>query len=286
MITSDHERVRPDGGEGFADAVTVSFATPDGAWSGLVRCGLTAGGASVLAVLFRGREPVAALVRGDLERPADADWSEFSSAGLRVTIEAPLERWTLAGDIEGTVVDLTFVAVSAPAELGGEVTRLGGMDGYEQLCSVHGTIGGEAVQALGQRGHQWGIVDWGEIELARTVSCWVGIEEGGVMVTSVRPGGARGHDEEASWGALVDRGEVLEVFDPRLSTTYDSDGRQRRAGLELWVGEDDGYPYRAAGEVACGSTLELGQLRLDLAFFRWHAEGRDGIGRYDVLRRA
>ena len=36
----------------------------------------------------------------------------------------------------------------------------------------------------------------------------------------------------------------------------------------------------------CGSSLDLGQLRLDLAFMRWHAEGAEGVGRYDILRRA
>ena len=61
-------------------------------------------------------------------------------------------------------------------------------------------------------------------------------------------------------------------------------GRQRHAGLELWVGED-GFPRRAAGEVLCGTTLDLGRLRLDCAFFRWRMDGREGVGRYDVLRR-
>ena len=46
------------------------------------------------------------------------------------------------------------------------------------------------------------------------------------------------------------------------------------------------WPRRAAGEVLCGSSLDLGALRLDCAFFRWHLEGRAGVGRYDILRRA
>ena len=50
--------------------------------------------------------------------------------------------------------------------------------------------------------------------------------------------------------------------------------------------KDDEYPHRGTGEVLTGSTLELGALRLDVAFFRWHLEGRTGIGRYDVIRRA
>jgi hypothetical protein len=39
------------------------------------------------------------------------------------------------------------------------------------------------------------------------------------------------------------------------------------------------------GEVVTGSTLELGALRLDVAFMRWHIEGRTAVGRYDILRR-
>jgi hypothetical protein len=38
--------------------------------------------------------------------------------------------------------------------------------------------------------------------------------------------------------------------------------------------------------VLCGSSVELGQLRLDCAFFVWQLDGREGIGRYDMVRRA
>ena len=76
------------------------------------------------------------------------------------------------------------------------------------------------------------------------------------------------------------------MADPRVSTTYDGDGHQRRAGLELWVGEEDDYPRRGAGQVLCGSSVELGQLRLDCAFFVWQLDGREGVGRYDMVRRA
>ncbi|MCU0314369.1 MAG: hypothetical protein MUC84_09960, partial [Solirubrobacteraceae bacterium] len=74
--------------------------------------------------------------------------------------------------------------------------------------------------------------------------------------------------------------------DPRLSTTFDADGRQRRAALELWVREDDERPLRLEGEVVCGTTLDLGRLRLDCSFLHWRLGELDGVGRYDVLRRA
>ncbi len=94
------------------------------------------------------------------------------------------------------------------------------------------------------------------------------------------------HADEPVWAALLGPDGAAPIGDPRLSTTYDGDGRQRRAGLELWVDDDDEFPARGSGEVLCGSTLELGQLRLDCAFFRWRLEGHEGVGRYDVLRRA
>ena len=83
-----------------------------------------------------------------------------------------------------------------------------------------------------------------------------------------------------------DGSQALTVDEPRLSTTTDAAGRQIRAGLEFWLDKDDDYPTRGLGEVVTGSTLELGALRLDVAFFNWHIEGRTAVGRYDVIRRA
>ena len=92
---------------------------------------------------------------------------------------------------------------------------------------------------------------------------------------------------------ILDRTLICEVSDAsstsphiRRAATTDEGGRQIRAGLELWVGKDDDYPFRGTGEVVAGSTLELGALRLDVAFFRWHVDGRTGTGHYDVIRHA
>jgi hypothetical protein len=107
-----------------------------------------------------------------------------------------------------------------------------------------------------------------------------------VALTAVRPAKARSHSDEAVAAWMLERGEPLAVGDPRLSTTYDGRLRQRRAGLELWMDDGGGeFARRAAGEVLCGTTLDLGRLRLDTAFFGWRMEGRTGVGRYDVLRR-
>ena len=163
------------------------------------------------------------------------------------------------------------------------------MSGYVQLCHVRGTAcaGGREheVRGLGQRAHGWGEPDWERIGSTRTLSAW--LDDGtGVALFTVRPAGAADHEDEAAWAALLGAAGSLRVDEPRLSTTYDDAGLQRRAGLELWVGDDDTYPRRATGEVLCGSTLDLGRLRLDCAFLRWRMDGRAGVGRYDVLRPA
>ena len=88
------------------------------------------------------------------------------------------------------------------------------------------------------------------------------------------------------WAALLGPDEVKAIADPRLSTTYDGDGHQRRAGLELWVGDEDDMPERAAGEVLCGSTLRARPAGARLRVLRLDVEGREGVGRYDVLRPA
>ena len=50
---------------------------------------------------------------------------------------------------------------------------------------------------------------------------------------------------------------------------------QRRFDLLVRLEE----PYRA-------DIAHLGRLRLDCAFFHWEMDGRQGVGRYDILRRA
>jgi hypothetical protein len=154
---------------------------------------------------------------------------------------------------------------------------------------VTGTVrhGGreQQVRCLGQRGHIWGAPDWKRLGLARTLSAWLGADRA-VMLAAARPARARGHGEEAVAGWLVDVGDPQPINEPRLSTTYDGDLHQQRAGLELWMDEESEFPRRASGQVLCGTTLELGDVLLETAFFGWRMEGREGVGRYDVMRRA
>jgi hypothetical protein len=303
-VAAEHEAPRPAGDAGSSDAVTFSFGDPVADVYGVARVGLSQGAepgatvASGLAMLFAGREPVAVRAAGGLEVREPA-WEAIDAAGVRTTIVEPLRSWRVSFEAQDgdSGFNLGFEARSAAAEMtpSGAAARAGGMQGYEQLCRVTGTVtvDGEErlIDCLGQRGHSWGAPDWERIELARTVSAWID-EDLAVSITAIRPAGEADHAAEALAAFLLQAGPeddlagVIEVADPRLSTEYDSDRRQRRAGLELYVSEDDAHPLRAAGDVACGTSLDLGRLQLDAAFFKWRMEGRTGVGRYDVLRRA
>jgi hypothetical protein len=260
--------------DAVTDAVTFSFGDEEKGLFGLARLG-RGRSASVLALLFAGGEPAVVLAR------------DGAVDGLAAETEEPLRRWTVRLDGDAGF-ELAFEALGPPAELGEDAARAGGMAGYEQLCRVTGRVRADhrerEVSCLGQRGHAWGEPDWSRMEAARSLSAWLPGGHG-LALSAVRPAGARHHAAETAWAALLAPGGAVAVHEPRLSTTYDEEGRQLRAGLELWVDEQDDHPHFAAGEAICGSTVDLGGLRLECAFFRWHMEGQSGVGRYDVLRR-
>jgi hypothetical protein len=281
-VTPDLEDPRPAGGEGFSDAVTFSFGDPEADVYAVARLGLSGEhSASGLGLVFSGGEPIAVQADGVVD-VTERDWAAIDAAGLSTTVERPLEAWTLAFASDGATFDLQVEAVSAPGEMAD-----GGMEGYEQLCRFTGaaTVAGNrvAIDCLGQRGHSWGAPDWEQMALARTLGAWIG-DDLGVSLLAIRPAGSDRHDQESIAAYVYDGGEPIQVQEPRLSTGYDAAQRQRRAGLELWIDEES-PARRAAGEVVCGTSLDLGRLRLDCAFLRWHMEGREGVGRYDILRR-
>jgi hypothetical protein len=268
------------GGEGFTDSQTFSFADRHAGFFGLARAGVAGAQGSALGVLFAGREPVGLVAEGGAEVPADASWDSLALPGLTVRTLEPHVRWAVQLEAEAGF-ELEFEAISAPADL----YELGGMEGHEKLCRVRGTAAGRPIDCLGQRTRSWGTADWDRIALTRSLGAW-STEGPSVVFSAVRPAKAESHADEAMWAALLDANGAVAIDDPRVSTTYDGDGHQRRAGLELWVGEEDDYPRRGAGHVLCGSTVELGSLVLDCAFFAWTLDGREAVGRYDVLRRA
>jgi hypothetical protein len=300
-ITAEHEAPRALDAD-QSEAVTIAFSDAEADVCGIARIGRAmAGGELVtsgLALLFAGGEPVAVRAEGGVPR-SGTGWGDVLVAGVQTEVVEPLREWKVRFEDEdgAHAFALDLVAVSAISRLEADdpTGKLGGMEGYDQLVTVSGTVTVDGTvrpfTGRGQRGHSWGAPDWDKLASARALGVWL---EGdvGITLTAVRPIKASSHADEAIHAVMLGHnGEAGDpvaqlVADPRVSTTYDAEGRQRHAGLELYVFEDDDYARRAAGEVACGTTLDLGRLRLDCAFFTWRMDGRNGVGRYDVLRRA
>lgn len=288
-----HVPAEPD--PAFLDALTFSFGDPRAELYGVARLALGGdGSASAMAIVYSGRQHVAVGREAGVALGDDVGgWESVRAAGVSSTVEQPLEAWTVGyEDGDGGGFELRFEATSAPAiiEPDSPAGLAGAIQGYEQTCSVSGTVshGGRnhALRCLGQRGHLWGAPDLASIEVARTLSAWLGADRA-LTLTAVQPARAKlRHLDEAIAGWVVEGGEPIPIAEPRLSTTYDGELRQQRAGLELWVDEEEGAAGRRAwGEVLCARTIDLGDLRLDSAFFAWRMEGRQGVGLYDVLRR-
>ena len=174
----------------------------------------------------------------------------------------------------GDRIALDFDPVSEEADLGGTIARVG---------RVQGQVDGRRVECLGVVTETASPPSWSEVDAVRTLAC---VFEPGLAVLALarRPRGARGHGDERVRGWLIRDGAPLAVEDTRISTVYDGDGRQRTAGLELWLPGED-FPRRVSGAARAGVSLTLEGLRVHAAVFGWRMEGRDGVGAYDIIVR-
>jgi hypothetical protein len=191
------------------------------------------------------------------------------------------EDWRLQAD----GVELAIAAQAEP------IRGSGNGDGFDQLCRVRGRAvidGAEvAVDCLGRRGSRASL-EPSRYDSVRDVSAWFEPDEG-FALTAVRPRKARGQSKDVISAAVLDATAGKAVADPRLSTTYNGDGAPSRAGLELWLGDDESeqFPRRAAGEsVGVGTTATDERLELRAELMRWHSRGRDGAGVYLLARPA
>lgn len=204
-----------------------------------------------LALLFEGKTPRTLPDAPLIERSGDRVSATLGEAGK---------------------VDLT--AISEAVELDGSRTR---------LCEVIGTVAGHRVACLGTATETATPPAWQELDCLRSLSA-VFDREHALFALARRPRGARGHGEETVEAQLLLGGSFVRVERARISTVYDGEGRQRSAGIELWLGEED-FPRRASGTVAAGASLTLEGLHVNAAVFAWRMEGRDGAGAYDVALR-
>ena len=170
---------------------------------------------------------------------------------------------------------LRLAPVSEPADLGLLSAR---------VCHVHGDVGGAKVDCLGTVAESREAPAWEELDALRSVSVLVD-EHHALLAVARRPRGAQGHGDELVAAHLLREGELLGVEDARVSTVYDGEGRQRSAGLELWLPGED-FPRRGSGTAVAGSSLELEGLHVHVAVFDWRLEGREGMGAYELTVRS
>ena len=160
--------------------------------------------------------------------------------------------------------------------------RLGGLTAH--LCEVSGEVGGRRVSCLGTVGETRSAPAWEDLDVLRSISA-VFDREHAFLALARRGRGAPGHGEEHVVGWLLQGGEPFAVEDTRLSTVYDGEGRQRSAGLELWLPGEE-FPRRGAGTVVAGSSLQLEGIDVHAAIFRWRMEDREGMGAYELWVRS
>lgn len=242
---------------------------------------------------------VRAIAFGDLEAGVwGAGWwgqESFAAVGLIGSEPLTLSAATLDGDspaedwrVAGAGVEL----VLGPA--GNAVPALAGDDqhgDFDQACRANGvvTLGGTelAVACLGRRSARRLPFDPKHFECLREVSAWCTPGQG-VVVSSLRPRGARGHAADVITAALIEQGAAPRVVDPRLSTTYTAAGEPTRMTLELWLesdGDTEHYPRRIAGEAIGSRALaSRGSLEFRAELLRCHSRGRDGAGVYLLIR--
>jgi hypothetical protein len=204
-----------------------------------------------ISVLFEGRKPTALL-----EGPR----IEATGSGWRAEVPGHLS--------------LELEPVSPAAELGGVRAH---------VARVRGEAGGQTVDGLGTVSETLKPPRWDELDAVRSISALVD-EQHALLALARRPRGAVGHGEEEVTARLVEDDALLEVETARISTVYDGGGRQRSAGLELWLPGED-YPRRGSGLVIAGSSLDLDGLQVHVAVFRWRLDGREGIGSYELMLR-
>lgn len=218
-------------------------------------------------VCWGGADPV--LAAGGL-----APGALTGSGPVKLDGSAPSAEWRLTGP--GADLILTALSDPAPSATNG---------GFDQLCQIRGSLeidGTErAIECSGRRAtHDLEVARFAS---ARDLSAFFASNEG-LVLSALRPRRASGHDHDRLSAVIFEPDVVIEVAEPRLSTTYAADGQPARVGLELWIdaGEDgEQYPRRAAAEVlGARATFSLRETDLEAYALRWHSRGQEGAGVY------
>jgi hypothetical protein len=202
-------------------------------------------------ILFRGRQPAA-----HAEGPEVSEDGDGWRAELPGRLSLRLEPVTGEVDLDGVTA---------------------------WVCRVGGEVDGTRIDCLGTFSVTSVAPRWEELQAVRSISALV--DEGtALLAVARRPKDAPGHGAEEVRAGLFLGGELHEVEEARISTVYDGGGRQRSAGLELWLPGEE-YARRGSGQVIAGSSFDLETIQVHAAVFRWRLDGREGIGGYELMVR-
>jgi hypothetical protein len=202
-------------------------------------------------LLFHGRKPAA------------------HAGGLRLDEDGEGWRAELPGRLS-----LRLEPVSAELDLDGVSAR---------VCRVSGEAEGQGIECLGTFSVTAVAPRWDELDALRSITALVD-DRHALLALARRPRGAAGHGQEIVRAGLLEDGELHEVEEARISTVYDGGGRQRSAGLELWLPGEE-FPHRGSGIVIAGSSVDMDPVQVHAAVFRWRLDGREGIGSYELMVR-
>ncbi len=244
--------------EGAGSALVCGFADPAGAVAGLCwRLGGEVGGV---------------LLADDAATPAGAELSD-EDGGLKLKLSAG-----------GASCQAALLPRPAPVDLDGPDGSPVGISGAICAAGVEFEHEGNS-RSLSCAGHltRWQGDPLDDSDILRHLSVPLA-EDGVVLVVARRPADAREHGEEQTGAWRLDEEGGGEAFaEALLSTQYDDEGRQTRAGLELWPagGEHETLPLRAAGTKVDGGEAN----GVSAAFLNTSSEGRTGLGSYLIWRR-
>ena len=229
--------------------------------------------------------PLRTLAFGDLDGaawgvawfpdPSVPGFVALGSADNAVTVQASLDPDDESGGwrLHGYGVELDISAAGEdPEDLRGE---------FDAVCRVHGGMTVEAVEhdveCLGRLAVHAGAGDLDKFESVRDVCAWFDPTHG-LSLVAMRPRKSRGQDSDVVSAVALEPEGPLAIDDPRLSTTYASDGRPLRVGLELWISGGDALGVAATGR--------LGRFDVLAQFVRWDSRYGDGAGVYLLARQS
>jgi len=287
MITKEDEQVRAGDGADFADTVAIDFCDPEHDLFGALWLTRTpnSGRSRSNVVLFLAGELVIN-VQNESETVIQ-DWSAARAGGVSMQTAEPLERWIVETQDDHGSLHLEAEALSPPRELPDGFPAAIGVEQYEQLCRLTGTVdvAGRTypIRCLGRRSHWWGEFPWDKIDRWRTLYA-ASASGRAISAVAALPAGSKGHDSEVRAAQFLDDPDALPFDDVRLSTVYGDDRMPAKVGLELWR-PDDEYPQRLGGTAICGTHRDRADHEVVVSFFRWSIDGEPAYGCYELARR-